>query len=69
MKNKNIIPKISVVETLLDTPEMLKSPVVVFEKYRKKLGPTFRFRFGIRDTIVTADPELLKHVLKDRAIR
>lgn len=65
MKNKNIIPKISVVETLLDTPEMLKSPVVVFEKYRKKLGPTFRFRFGIRDTIVTADPELLKHVLKD----
>jgi cytochrome P450 len=65
MKNKNIIPKISVVETLLDTTEILKSPVVVFEKYRKKLGPTFRFRFGIRDTIVTADPELLKHVLKD----
>ena len=65
MENKKIIPRISVAETLLDTSEMLKSPVVVFEKYRKKLGPTFRFRFGIRDTIVTADPELLKHVLKD----
>lgn len=65
MENKKDIPKIPVLETLFDTREMLKSPVVVFEKYRKKLGPTFRFRFGIRDTIVTADPELLKHVLKD----
>lgn len=59
------IPKISAIETILDTNEMLKSPVVVFEKYRKRLGPTFQFRFGIRNTIVTADPELLKHVLKD----
>jgi cytochrome P450 len=65
MKNKNLIPKVPVVKTILDTREMLKSPVVVFEKYRKTLGPTFRFRFGVRDTIVTADPELLKHVLKD----
>ncbi len=65
MKNKNLIPKVPIVKTILDTREMLKSPVVVFEKYRKTLGPTFRFRFGVRDTIVTADPELLKHVLKD----
>lgn len=65
MGKTNSIPKISFGETILDTREMLKSPVVVFEKYRKKLGPTFQFRFGIRNTIVTADPELLKHVLKD----
>ena len=65
MENNKVIPKISIVETLLDTREMLQSPVVVFEKYRKKLGPTFRFRFGIRNTIVTADPEFLKYVLKD----
>ncbi len=65
MSSKTGIPKISIAETLLDTREMLKSPVVVFEKYRKKLGPTFQLRFGIRNTVVTADPELLKHVLKD----
>jgi cytochrome P450 len=65
MSNKNSFPEISVFETILDTREMLKSPVVVFEKYRKKLGPTFKLRFGVRSTIVTGDPELLKHVLKD----
>ena len=65
MSYKNSFPEISVFETILDTREMLKSPVVVFEKYRKKLGPTFKLRFGVRSTIVTGDPELLKHVLKD----
>ena len=65
MSNKNSFPEISVFETILDTREMLKSPVVVFEKYRKKLGPTFKLRFGVRSTIVTGDPDLLKHVLKD----
>jgi cytochrome P450 len=59
-------PKISVVQSFLDTSEMLKSPVLVFEKYRRKLGPTFEFRFGgLHKTIVTADPDFLKYVLKD----
>ncbi len=65
METTSNIPRIPFVETLFDTGEMLKSPVVVFEKYRKKHGPTFQFRFGVRNTIVTGDPEFLKHVLKD----
>jgi cytochrome P450 len=59
-------PKIPIVESFLDTREMVKNPVEVFEQYRKRLGPTFEFRFGgMRKTIVTADPEFLKYVLKD----
>ena len=59
-------PKISPVESLLDTRVMVKNPIEVFEAYRKRLGPTFEFNFGgFRKTIVTGDPDLLKHVLKD----
>lgn len=59
-------PKIPVVESFLDTREMVKNPILVFERYREKLGPTFEFRFGgMRKTIVTADPDFLKYVLKD----
>ncbi len=59
-------PKIPIIESFLDTREMVKNPVHVFEKYRERLGPTFEFRFGgMRKTIVTADPEFLKYVLKD----
>jgi len=58
--------KISALESFLDTTEMVKNPILVFEKYRERLGPTFEFRFGgMRKTIVTADPEFLKYVLKD----
>jgi cytochrome P450 len=60
------IPGISLAESFLDTREMVKNPVEVFEKYRKKLGPTFSFYFGgTKRTIVTADPDMLQHVLKD----
>lgn len=59
-------PKIPIIESFLDTREMVKNPVQVFENYRERLGPTFEFRFGgMRKTIVTADPEFLKYVLKD----
>ena len=52
--------------SIIDTGQMVKNPVEVFEKYRKELGPTYGFRFGgFKNTIVTADPEMLKHVLKD----
>jgi cytochrome P450 len=58
--------KISNIESLLDTKTMVQNPVAIFEKYRKKCGPTFQFRFGgLRKTIVTADPDFLKYVLKD----
>lgn len=59
-------PHISIIESFLDTTEMVKNPVGVFEDYRQRLGPTFQFHFGgMRKTIVTADPEFLKYVLKD----
>lgn len=67
MELENIkTPKISTIESFLDTKEMVKNPILIFEKYRKKLGPTFEFKFGgIKKTIVTADPEFLKYILKD----
>lgn len=52
-------------QVIRDTKKLLDNPMDVFEKYRKIHGPTFSFHFGVRRTIVTADPELLKHVLKD----
>tara|TARA_B100000508_G_C11465714_1_gene282228 strand:+ start:20788 stop:22086 length:1299 start_codon:yes stop_codon:yes gene_type:complete len=45
---------------------MVKNPVQVFEKYRQKHGATFKFNFGgFRKTVVTADPDFLKYILKD----
>lgn len=64
--NKNLLPKVSIKQSFLDTKSLVKNPVGVFEKYRKKHGNTFEFRFGgLRKTIVTSDPEFLKYVLKD----
>ncbi len=58
--------KVSSIESFVDTLEMVKNPVEVFEKYRKELGPTFIFNFGgFRKTIVTADPHFIKYILKD----
>lgn len=58
--------KVSNLVSLLDTTTMVKNPIAIFEKYRKKFGQTFEFRFGgIKKTIVTADPDFLKYILKD----
>lgn len=58
--------RISNIESFLDTMTMVKNPIAIFEQYRKKIGPTFEFRFGgLRKTIVTADPDFLKYILKD----
>ena len=62
-KNRHTV---SSIESLLDTAEMVKNPVEVFEKYRRKHGSTFKFNFGgLRKTIVTADPDFLQYVLKE----
>ena len=66
METSKKTPKIPVIKSFLDTREMVRNPVAVFEQYRERLGPTFEFRFGgMKKTIVTADPEFLKYVLKD----
>jgi cytochrome P450 len=58
-------PNVPTWQVAMDTAALLNSPVQVFEKYRKQYGNVFSFRFGVKRTIVVADPELLKHVLKD----
>lgn len=51
-----------------DTPDLMRNPVAVFERYRRRHGPTFTFHLGgVRPTLVTADPEVLEHVLKRNA--
>ena len=53
-------------EALIDAHEMVRNPVQVFEKYRLKSSPTFTFHFGgVHKTIVTSDPVVIQHVLKD----
>ncbi len=59
-------PKISRLESFVDSKDMVKNPIEVIEEYRKKLGPTFTFYFGgMKRTVLSADPEFIKHVLKD----
>ena len=59
-------PTISPRESFLDTKVLVKNPVAIFEKYRKKLGPVFEFRFGgLRKTLVVADPDFLRYILKE----
>lgn len=60
------IPQVSRMEAYLKTRELIENPVHVFEQYRKELGPTFAFYFGgAKRTIVTSEPEIIQHVLKD----
>jgi len=65
-KTSNIVPQVSRLESFLDSSQMVENPISVFEKYRKEHGPTFMFYFGgTRRTLVTTDPEIIQHVLKD----
>ena len=65
-KRSNQSPQISRVESFVDSKDMVKNPIEVIEEYRKKLGPTFTFYFGgMKRTVLSADPEFIKHVLKD----
>ena len=62
------VPHIPRKKAFLDSGDMVKNPVHVFEKYRAELGPTFTFHFGgSRKTIVSANPVFIQHVLKDNA--
>ena len=49
----------------LDSRDMARNPVAVFEKYRARLGPTFTFHFGgVRAAVVSSDPVVIEHVLR-----
>jgi len=50
---------------LLDSRDMVRNPVMVFEKYRARLGPTFTLHFGgVRPSVVSTDPVVVEHVLR-----
>ncbi len=49
----------------LDSGDMIRNPVHVFEKYRARLGPTFTFHFGgAQGAIVSTEPDFIQHVLQ-----
>ena len=49
---------------LLDSRDMVRNPVAVFEKYRARLGPTFTFHFaGVKPSVVSTDPVVVEHVV------
>lgn len=49
----------------LDSRDMIRNPVDVFERYRARLGHTFSFHFGgAKRTVVSTNPEFLEYVLK-----
>jgi cytochrome P450 len=51
--------------SLLDSRDMVRNPVAVFEKYRARLGPTFTLHFGgVRPSVVSTDPVVVEHVLR-----
>src|SRR5262249_5029837 len=50
----------------LDTPALVRNPVDVFCKYTFSLGQTFEYHIGgVKKTLVSRDPRLLEHILKD----
>ena len=49
----------------LDSGDMIRNPVDVFERYRARLGPTFTFHFGgAKPSVVSSDPAFIEHVLR-----
>lgn len=58
-------PNVPTWRIIKDTAAMLQSPVHVFEKYRKEFGPIYTLRFGVRRTMVVADPDMLRYILKE----
>lgn len=58
-------PHVNRARAFLDSRDMTRNPVAVFEKYRARLGPTFAFHFGgVRPALVSSDPVVIEHVLR-----
>lgn len=50
---------------ILDSRDMVRNPVAVFERYRARLGPTFTVHFGgVKPAVVSTDPVVIEHVLR-----
>ena len=51
---------------LLDSGDMVRNPIAVFEKYRARFGPTFTVHFGgVKPSVVSTDPVVIEHVLRN----
>ena len=62
------IPAISRYRSLADSAAMAADPVRVLSQYNERLGETFRFYLGgIKEAIVTTNPNVIQHVLKTNA--
>ena len=58
-------PHVHRARALLDSREMARDPVAVFERYRARLGATFTLHFGgVTPAVVTTDPTVVEHVLR-----
>jgi len=62
------IPVVSRFRSFVDSRAMAANPVQVFANYTKLCGDTFRFYLGgLKEAIVTTDPAVIQHVLKNNA--
>jgi len=62
------IPTVSRARCFADSPAMADNPAAVLSKYHEAFGDTFRFYLGgLKEAIVTIDPEVIQHVLKTNA--
>lgn len=58
-------PHVHRARALLDSRDMARNPVAVFERYRARLGATFTVHFGgVKPAVVTTDPAVVEHVLR-----
>src|SRR6185436_12796034 len=58
-------PHVPRARALIDSRDMSRNPVAVFERYRARLGPTFTVQFGgVKPAVVSTDPAVIEHVLR-----
>ena len=58
-------PHVHRARALLDSRDMSRNPIAVFERYRARLGATFTVHFGgVKPAVVTTDPVVIEHVLR-----
>jgi cytochrome P450 len=68
MSSSTHIPTVSRFRCFADSPAMFRNPVQVLSKYHKVFGDTFRLYLGgLKEAIVTIDPAVIQHVLKNNA--
>lgn len=68
MSSSTSVPVISRLRCFADSRAMARNPVQVLSKYNETYGDTFWLRIGgLKDAMVTIDPEVIQHVLKTNA--